>query len=81
MHKLYKEAIYDNRFLWAHILLGGLLCKLGLLFLLPQQAISLVLSVAILYELFQWLSGEHRNFLDAVGDIFGAFIMAIIVGL
>ena len=81
MNNLFKEAIYNNRWLWFHILLGGLLCKIFLIFLLPQKAILLVIILSILYEIYQWIANIHRNFLDSIGDIMGAFLMAVIVGL
>lgn len=79
MHLLFEKAIYNNRWLWFHILAGGILAKVFHYFFDAQKSIVIVLILAIIYEIYQWISGEHRNFLDAIGDVFGAFFMAVIV--
>lgn len=92
MHKLFKEAVYNNKWLWFHIVAGGILCKIFLTFTHPPMAIALVFLLAIGWEFVEYFVqspekidktyGSFKEFfLDAIGDIFGAFFMAIIVGL
>jgi cobalamin synthase len=82
MHKLYESAIYNNHWLWSHILLGGLLAKILNHWISWQgYIIGIVIAVAVVFEIFQWLLGPRskKNFMDAIGDVMGALIMAAIV--
>lgn len=88
MHPLFKNMIYNNKWLWFHVLGGGFLAKiLLLLFKNGQLAVDIVIASAILWELLEYLKkdvvkiygNKKRFFLDSLGDIAGAVIMAIIV--
>jgi len=79
MHPLFKQAIYNNRWLWSHILLGGLIAKILTTWFAPNQVLLIIMIGAILYEVFQWITGEHRNILDATLDVLGALLMATII--
>jgi len=90
MNKLFRYAIYDNKWLWFHILAGGVLAKLVMLFNCGQQlAVIIVLLLAVGWEILEYISNDvgqiygskERFFLDAFGDIFGAFLSAILVVL
>ena len=88
MHPLFKYCIYQNKWLWFHILAGGILAKLALAFFKNGQiAMEIVLLSAILWEIFEYFKdnvgkiyGSKKHFfLDSLGDIAGAVIMAIII--
>jgi len=79
--KFIKYAFIDNKWLWFHILSGGVLALF-----IPIWA---VLSLAILWEFIEYITTDvdriygsfKRFFLDAFGDVFGALAMAVIVKL
>ncbi|EHO40370.1 hypothetical protein Calab_0731 [Caldithrix abyssi DSM 13497] len=88
MNSLFKYAVYRNKWLWFHILGGGILAKLALaIFKNGQIAVDIVLLSAILWEIFEYFKDDvekiygskKRFFLDALGDIAGALIMATIM--
>jgi len=85
MHTLVKYALYDNHWLWFHILAGGVLAKIGMALGLGQQLTLIIIGViAILYEIYQWITGdivvnEQRAILDGFADIAGAWLMALVV--
>lgn len=69
----------NNRWLWFHILAGGILAKLFLLFETKFASVFWVFMAATAYEMYQWISGEHRDLRDSIEDILGAVIMAGII--
>ena len=79
----------NNTWLWFHILGGGILAKIALIWLQPQLAVITVLGIAILWEVFEYIKDDvekiygskKRFYKDALQDIFGALIMAIVVVL
>lgn len=89
MHTLFEQMIYSNHWLWAHVMLGGIMARLFYAFYkkvspydkdsLSQVSIGSVLVLAILYEVFEYFFLTWTGILDAAGDIMGAFLMAIIV--
>ncbi|APF20385.1 hypothetical protein Calab_1465 [Caldithrix abyssi DSM 13497] len=88
MNSLFKYAVYQNKWLWFHILGGGILAKLALaIFKNGQIAMEIVLLVAVLWEIFEYFKDDvekiygskKRFFLDALGDIAGAALMAFII--
>ena len=88
MNPLFEYMIYKNKWLWFHIMAGGFLAKiLFLIFKNGQLAVDIVIALAILWELLEYLKNDiikiygnkKRFFLDSLGDIVGAVIMAIIV--
>ena len=78
-----------NTHLWAHILGGGFFCKVFLYFMQPQLSVTGVLILAILWEIGEYIFDDveetygslKRFLLDAIQDIAGAVIMAIIVAM
>jgi hypothetical protein len=78
-----------NVWLWFHILFGGIGAKVFSFFLQPNQAVGLVFLVAVLWEVFEYTKDDVEKiygskkafFVDAIQDIAGALIMAIVVVL
>jgi hypothetical protein len=76
-----------NTWLWFHILGGGIAAKVFNLFMTEQLSVLAVLAGAIIWEIYEYLSDDvekiygskKRFYLDAIQDIAGAVIMAIIV--
>jgi len=72
-------AFVQNRWLWFHMLAGGILAKF-----LPLWAIF---AITVSWEIIEYLTTDvnkiygsfNRFFLDSMGDIFGALMIAIIV--
>ncbi len=88
MNSLFKYAVYQNRWLWFHIIAGGFLARLIVHFFHNGQlAVDVVLGLAIVWEIFEYFKDDvekiygskKRFFLDALGDIAGAVVMAIIM--
>jgi hypothetical protein len=84
---LLNKALLENRWLWFHILAGGMAAKLIHLWFDEYFTFGVVLAAAIGWEVYEGLTsdlsaiyGSDENFVyDAVGDIFGAVIMCLIV--
>lgn len=78
-----------NKYLWFHILGGGILTKIALIWFSAQVSILVVLGVAILWEVFEFITDDvekiygskKRFYLDSLQDIGGAFLMSIVVVL
>jgi len=77
-----------NSWLWFHILGGGIIAKACLMFgAVPQVAFIITLGVAIVWEILEYniinakqvYGSQKRFFGDALGDIFGACAMALVV--
>lgn len=90
MHSLFKYAIYENKWLWFHVMAGGFLSRLIIHFFHSGQlAVDIVLGLAVVWEILEYFKDDvEKNygnkkhfFLDALGDIAGAVAMAIIVVL
>lgn len=90
MRKIFKDMIYNNKWLWFHVLGGGILSKiLMVVFKEPQVAVTLVLITAVIWEIYEYIRSDVRKiygskkrfFADSLGDILGAVIMAIIIVL
>ncbi len=79
--------IFNNKWLWFHIIGGGILAKIFLIWFAPQLAFICVAVVAILWEIYEYFKDDvkriygskKRFYLDAIGDIVGALIMALVV--
>jgi len=77
--KFINLAFVQNRWLWFHMLAGGILAHI-----IPLWTILLL---AIGWEVFEYFisdvekiyGSKRRFFIDAFGDIVGALIVAIIV--
>ena len=78
-----------NTWLWFHILGGGILAKIALIWLVPQLAVTAVLVIAILWEIYEYIADDVEKiygskkcfYKDALQDIAGAVLMAIVVAL
>jgi hypothetical protein len=78
-----------NKWLWFHILGGGILTKLFLIWFTAQTSVLLVLLVAVLWEVYEALKDDvekiygtkKRFYKDALQDIAGALIMSLVVVL
>jgi len=85
--KIIDAIIFNNYWLWFHIMAGGAFAKLLNLFLSDFWSIVILSAVAILWEIYELLTsdiqiiyGSYKHFfLDSLGDILGAVIMGIIV--
>lgn len=82
------DGIIRNKWLWFHMLAGAFSAKILQFFGLADNLIILIiLFFSILWEVIELFTsdinriyGNHRRFfLDAIGDVFGALIMATIV--
>ena len=91
MRNLLTFMIFRNVWLWFHVLAGGAGAKMfmGYFSLQPNHAVFAVFMGALLWEIFEYnlqnieaVYGSKGAFLlDAVGDVLGALLMAIIVVL
>jgi len=85
MHTLVKYALYDNRWLWFHVLAGGVLAKIIQAFgAMPQLTLIIIGALAFAYEIYQWITKDtvapkERAILDGFADIAGAWLMALVV--
>lgn len=70
-----------NTYLWAHLILGALIAK-GLHLAFADWIITVLGTaiVAVLFEVWQQRK-EDWTLLDALGDIIGAILMAIIIAI
>lgn len=79
----------NNKWLWFHILGGGIIAKVALIWLPPPLALCLTFVIALIWEIIEYnisntnqvYGSQKRFFGDALGDIFGACFMALIVVL
>jgi len=77
--KFIDLAFVQNRWLWFHMIAGGILAHM-----IPLWSI---LTLAIAWEVLEYFTSDvekiygskSRFFLDAFGDVMGALIIAIIV--
>jgi hypothetical protein len=79
-----KNALYDNHWLFIHILLGGILAKALTIFGMGAQLTLIVVGIiAVAYEVYQWffdhLGDNKRMIVDSVADIWGTWLMALVV--
>lgn len=80
-------SVNKNVWLWFHILAGGIGAKLFNLFLSPNHSVGLVLVIAMLWEVFEYVKDDVKAiygskkafFIDAIQDVAGALIMAVVV--
>lgn len=78
-----------NSWLWFHVLGGGIIAKACLLWItsVPQLAFLITFGIAIVWEIIEYnftntkqiYGSQKRFFGDAIGDIFGACAMALVV--
>lgn len=89
MIEFLKEMTQGNWFLWFHMLAGGALA-IGLRYIMSnkRQIILMVFAIAVLWEILEvyiwgWaVYGNDLNaFADALGDVLGAVIIAMMVTL
>jgi len=79
MRDFIREMFFNNRYLWVHMLAGMLAAKWLGHYFVWHSVLSAVFVGAVLYEVWQWATGEHRNFPDALADVLMAVISAGIV--
>ena len=79
MHQLIRKALYNNHWLWFHVFAGGVLAKILQFWFDAQPTLLIILALGIIYEVYQWITREQRNFPDSVADVLGAFFMAATV--
>ena len=90
---MFKQAIFNNQWLFFHLFAAAIGAKIGLWFFRKilkrynekQLTVIIILILAIGWEVLEYSLGiqAYSNFkhffLDACGDVIGAVIMAIIV--
>ncbi|MFA4990572.1 MAG: hypothetical protein WC579_01510 [Candidatus Paceibacterota bacterium] len=86
--EFFNYGIMENLWLWFHMLVGGLFAlfceKIGISF---YPIIIIVLFMSILWEIFEYITddvekiyGSLKRFIyDAIGDIIGSLIIALLV--
>ncbi|MBI1924539.1 hypothetical protein HYR99_09840 [Candidatus Poribacteria bacterium] len=87
MKEIITYAILDNRWLWGHILLGGLGARLLQIWFKPSFIVGIVFLAGLIWEIGEYLLEDleriygtrKRFYLDALGDLIGEVSMAIIV--
>ena len=73
----FKKGIYDNRWLWGHILGCALIAKLSFLFVGRLYSFLIVLVLAILWEILQALEEKAlKRPWDSFFDIFLGMVAA-----
>ncbi len=85
----YDEGVYNNHFLWFHVMGGAILTVafVKIFDLKPLTAFVLVSSLAISWEVFEYLNndvvavyGSQRRWAyDSTADILGAVIPSITI--
>ena len=83
-HPVFRDMVYDNVWLWSHIILGGIVAKILLYFFRREKWRKLltvvgVLTLGIVFEVFEYLFLTPVGIFDSGGDVAGAVIMALIV--
>jgi len=79
MWNFIREMFYNNRWLWVHMLGGMLAAKWLHHYFVWHSVLSAVFVLAVLYEIWQWLTDEQRNFPDSLADVLMAVVSAAIV--
>ncbi len=82
-----RNAFIDNKWLWFHMLGGGIIARILLGLTTPVTALIVVLLIAIAWEVLEFVTrnvediygSKSRFFMDAAGDISGAAVMAALV--
>ncbi len=82
-----RYAFLENRWVWFHILAGAFLARCFLTLVQTDQVVGYVFLAAVTWELLEVAltnvearyGSLKRFFLDAVGDVMGAVIAAVIV--
>ncbi len=82
-----QYAFIQNKWLWFHILAGGILAKIFLNWVDSYSTVILIGVVALAWEVREFVTkdveeiyeSKKRFFMDAAGDIIGAVVMALIV--
>jgi len=85
--RLIKWGFCENKWVWFHILGGGVLAHFLLLFLPPGPVFLLLFFAAIWWEFLEAVSADikvvygswEHFFFDAAGDILGTLFCAILV--
>ncbi len=85
--EFFTLGFFHNKWLWTHVLLGGLLAKLVHTKFKKGQTMAIVIFVAVAWELYEYFASDIpaiygtsiRFYYDAAGDIIGAILMALIV--
>jgi hypothetical protein len=89
---LIKWGLCGNRWVWFHILGGGVLARIFLIWMTPLQSVVWVAIIAVLWEAFEFFIETHGNpagvygsldrwAWDTVGDILGSVACAVLVVL
>ena len=79
MRDFIREMFFNNRYLWVHMLAGALGAKLLHHYFVWHSVLSAVFVLAVVYEVWQWLTDEQRNFPDSLADVLMAVVSAGIV--
>ncbi len=83
----FEYAFQQNKWLWFHMLAGGIAIKIFMNWLQPTHALGAVLALAVIWEILEYVvvdieknyGSKQRFFADATGDILGALAVAAIV--
>jgi len=83
----FKYAFLENRWLWFHLLAGGILAKFLLAYLDSTTTLALIVVASFAWEVVELVTrnveqiygSKKRFFMDAAGDIIGAVVMAAVV--
>jgi hypothetical protein len=85
--KFIKWGFNGNVWSWFHILGGGVLARILIIWLDPGRTLLWVLIIALLWEVFEWYAEDQeevygsveRFWWDAAGDVIGAVACAVLV--
>ncbi|RMF61020.1 MAG: hypothetical protein D6748_02720 [Calditrichaeota bacterium] len=86
MRKFFRYAIFENRWLWAHMLLGLTAAKILSTSVSDRWVVIAILAGALVWEAGEWLFTDIKEIygsveiflMDSTGDILGAMLMVTI---
>ncbi len=86
MKKFFRYAVLQNRWLWAHVMLGLIAAKLLTPAFVGGQLLLIILTAALLWEVGEFLFTDVKEIyggvgfflMDATGDVLGALVTAAI---
>lgn len=86
MKKFFRYAILQNRWLWAHVLLGLIAAKILTPVIAGGRLLLIILVAALLWEVGEFLFTDVKGIyggvsfflMDAAGDVLGALVTAAI---
>lgn len=88
-----RFGLCGNYWIWFHILVAGLMARIGLLVFTPAQSFVIVALIAIIWEFIEFFveckgewqtvliiyGSKRRWFCDSLGDVLGAIACAALV--